>query len=214
MLKEVMVPQGVEIAQEGSNGSLVVKGPKGELRRLFSYPKVKIKLVSGMVAVESSDDRRRSKAFTGTFASHIKNMIDGVNKGYEARLKVIYSHFPVRIKSEGDVFTIENFLGEKKARAVKILPETEAKIEKDEIIVTGTDKEKVGTTASRIERLTHVTGFDRRVFSDGLYITQKPNVIGGEETVVVEESESAQEAQSEEKAGENSTEEKNAEKKE
>jgi len=184
MLKEVLIPDGVEVAKQGTN--IVVKGPKGELQRPLSHPSAGIKVEGGKVVVSSADERRRSKAMAGTFAAHIKNMVDGVSKGYEARLKVVYSHFPVRVNVEDGVVVIQNFIGGKKARRAEIYPETQVKVEKDVILITGTDKEKVGITAARIEGATKVTGVDRRVFSDGVYITQKPQVVGGEETPLME----------------------------
>ncbi len=172
LAKEVIIPEGVEIKQEGNE--IVVKGPKGELRRSFSHDQAKIVIREDKIVFDSGDGRRRSKAITGTFAALVNNMVKGVTSGYEARLKVVYSHFPVRLNVENGKLVIQNFLGEKKPRVAAILPETEVRIEKDMVIVTGIDKEKVGTTAARIENTAKVKGFDRRVFSDGVYITQKP----------------------------------------
>ena len=191
MLKEVTISQGVEVRKEGND--LVIKGPKGELRRDVKHPKVKIDIKGDSIVLDSVDDRRRSKAMTGTLAAHVKNMVDGVDRGYESRLRVVYSHFPVRLKAEGDSFIIENFLGEKKPRVAKIEPGTEVKVEKDDIIVTGIDKEKVGITASRIEQTTKVIGFDRRVFSDGAYITQKPTAVEESQKVEPQKEEQAKE---------------------
>jgi len=199
MIKEIFVPQGIEVSQEGQE--LVVKGPKGELRRKLSHPKVKVKISGSNTGFDSIDDRRRSKSMTGTFAAHLRNMINGVSKGYESRLKVIYSHFPVRIKAEGTKLIIENFLGEKRPRIANAMPGTEIRVEKDEIIVTGPDKEGVGITASRIERATHITGYDRRVFSDGIYITKKPAVVGGEAEAEVQKVSESEEQAEERKDG-------------
>jgi len=184
MIKEVAIPEGTEVRKEDNN--IVVKGPKGELIRTLKHSKIKINVKGNLVSLKSEDDRRRSKGILGTFAAHVQNMVNGVTHGYEARLKVVYSHFPVRIKAENNESVVENFVGEKKPRIAKILPDTEVKIEKDDVIVTGVDKEKVGITASRIERIAKVTGFDRRVFSDGIYITEKPKAIGGQDTVATE----------------------------
>jgi len=182
MLKEVPIPQGVDVRKEGK--SIVVRGSKGELTRTLSHPKVSINIKDDRLVLKSLDERRRSKAMAGTFAAHIKNMIYGVSRGYEARLRVVYRHFPVRMKAENNEFVIENFMGEKRPRIAKTLPDTVVKIDRDDIIVTGLDKEKIGITASRIEKITHITGYDKRVFSDGAYITQKPQPVGGEEELV------------------------------
>ena len=49
----------------------------------------------------------------GTLASHINNMIVGVTNGFEYRMKVVYSHFPIQLKVASDELIINNFLGER-----------------------------------------------------------------------------------------------------
>ena len=73
---------------------------------------------------------------------------------------------------------IRNFLGERSSRSAKILDGVEIKVEADKIRLSGADKEKVGQSAANIEQATHIKGYDRRVFQDGVYITQKPVAIG------------------------------------
>jgi large subunit ribosomal protein L6 len=109
----------------------------------------------------------------GTFASHITNMMKGVTEGFEYRMKVVYSHFPMQLKVEGDKLMIGNFLGEKKARSAKILGDTKVKASGDEVIVTGYNKEDVGQTAANIEQTTRIKRFDPRVFQDGIYTVEK-----------------------------------------
>ena len=64
-------------------------------------------------------------------------------------------------------------MGERNPRKARIVGQTKVDIKKDEIIVTGIDKEDVGQTSANIELATKVTGYDRRIFQDGCYITQK-----------------------------------------
>ena len=49
----------------------------------------------------------------------------------------------------------------------------EIKLNGDEIIVKGIDKETVGNIAGRIEQLTRITDRDRRKFQDGIFIIEK-----------------------------------------
>ncbi len=113
-------------------------------------------------------------AIARTFKAHIANMLKGVTEGFTYKLKVVYSHFPMTIKVQGDEVVIENFLGEKNPRRARILPGVNVKVMGgQEIIVEGIDKEAVGQTAANIEQATRITKWDRRVFQDGVYIVEK-----------------------------------------
>ena len=103
----------------------------------------------------------------------IRNMIEGVKEGFRYKLKIVYSHFPISVKVQGDKVIIENFLGEKAPRIAKIVGNTKVRVEKQDIIVEGPDIEEVGQTAANIEQATKIKGFDRRVFVDGIYIYEK-----------------------------------------
>jgi large subunit ribosomal protein L6 len=104
-------------------------------------------------------------------------MIIGVTKGFEYRLKIVYSHFPVTVKIEGDKALIHNFLGERQPRIAKIVRGSKVEVKGDEIKVSGIDIEAVGQTAANFEQATRIIGKDRRIFMDGIYITQKARAI-------------------------------------
>jgi len=169
--KTVEIPEGIEARQEGS--SVTIKGPKGELSRDFAHPKVSTETSGSAVRFKSLDDRKRTVALLGTFAAHVRNMITGVKSGWECRLKVVYSHFPVKVAVEGDGVAIQNFMGGRKPKKSMIVGQTKVDVNKDEIVVTGADKEDVGQTAANMELVTKVAKFDKRIFQDGIYITRK-----------------------------------------
>ncbi|EEB73825.1 50S ribosomal protein L6 [Thermococcus sp. AM4] len=169
--EEVEIPEGVEVTVEGN--TVKVKGPKGELERELKYPGVKIFTEDGKVVVYKEFPKKKDIAIARTFKAHIANMIKGVTEGFTYKLKVVYSHFPVTVKVQGDEVVIENFLGEKNPRRAKILPGVTVKVRGQEITVEGIDKEKVGQTAANIEQATRITKWDRRVFQDGIYIVEK-----------------------------------------
>jgi large subunit ribosomal protein L6 len=172
IVEKVKIPPSVSVSIEGK--LIRITGPKGELKRELKSPEVSIRKQNSNIIIETSEKRRRSKAIVGTFASHITNMIKGVVEGFECKLKIVYAHFPIQVKVEGDKVLIINFLGEKKPRKAQIVgKETKVKVTSDEIIVTGIDKEAVGQTAANIEQATRIKGYDPRVFQDGIYITVK-----------------------------------------
>ncbi len=170
--EEVPIPEGVSVEINGKE--VRVKGPKGEVARDFSFARsVRILKEDNKVIVESYFAKRKQKAVTYSIAAHIQNMIDGVTKGYRYKLKIIYSHFPVTVKVEGDRVVIENFLGEKAPRIAKIVGNVKVTVTKQDIIVEGVNIEEVGQTAANIERATKIKDLDRRVFVDGIYIYEK-----------------------------------------
>lgn len=169
--EEVEIPEGVEVTVE--NNVVKVKGPKGELERELKYPGVRIFTEDGKVVVYKEFPRKKDIAIARTFKAHIANMVNGVTEGFTYRLKVVYSHFPMTVKVQGDEVVIENFLGEKNPRMAKILPGVTVKVMGSEVIVEGIDKEAVGQTAANIEQATRITKWDRRVFQDGIYIVEK-----------------------------------------
>jgi len=175
MIKEIVIPEGTVVKFE--NNTINVTGPKGELSREITCLGVKVKTDKDRIVFESETDRRRIKALAGTWASHAKNMIDGVNHGFEAKLKIIYSHFPMKFSVEGKRVILGNFLGGRKNREIELRGDVEVKSQKDDITITGIDKEAVGQAASRIESMARVTGFDRRVFQDGIHLTQKTRIV-------------------------------------
>jgi len=168
MQKIVEIPEGVSVGLE--EGNLVVRGPKGELKRKFSG--VKLDVQEGK-AIFTSGERRKEKSLAGTWSAHLRNMIIGVTQEWEARLKVVYSHFPMKFNVEGNKLIIQNFMGERKARTAKIYDNAGVEVRKDEVVITGIDKEEVGQTAANIELATKVKGYDRRVFQDGCHLIQK-----------------------------------------
>merc|ERR1712139_217055 len=111
-----------------------------------------------------------------TFCSHVNNMMTGVSKKYEIKMRLVYSHFPinVNIANGGKTAEIRNFLGEKIVRTVDMLGDT--KIEKsaavkDEIILVGTDLELTSRSAALIHQSTLCKRKDIRKFLDGIYVT-------------------------------------------
>lgn len=170
--EEIKIPDGVQITVEGK--TIHVKGPKGEVSKLLSHPKLTLAVSGKIVSISClQSPNRKEKALMGTYKAHIKNMIKGVTQGYECTMKTVFSHFPIKSNVEGNQLVIQNFLGERFARRAEILDKIKVEVKGDVIIITGIDKEKVGQTAANIERATKVKNRDIRVFQDGIYITKR-----------------------------------------
>ena len=116
-----------------------------------------------MLRVECHFGKRKRLAAIRTCCSHVQNMITGVTKGYEYKMRLVYAHFPINVAIEDKVKKVEirNFLGEKIVRVVNMLPgvscERSAAV-KDELILTGNDIELVSRSSALIHQVRRAAG--------------------------------------------------------
>ena len=169
--RRVTIPTGVKVELTGP--LLKVSGPKGQLERSVRYPKITTSLEDDVLVFSTESDRKNVISMVGTYAAHANNMLIGVNQGFVYKMKVVYSHFPIQLKIQGNKLEINNFLGEKKARYARIEEGVNAKIGNDEIVLSSIDKELLGITSANIEYATKIRKRDPRIFQDGIYIIQK-----------------------------------------
>jgi len=170
-VRKIKIPGGVKASLDGMH--LRVTGPKGQLSRNVRFPQVTVTCDGNEVIISTESRRKEITAMVGTLEAHTKNMFRGVTEGFEYRMKVVFSHFPIQLKLQGSRLEIANFLGEKKARQARIEQGVTAKVGNDEVVLTGIDRELVGTTAANIEHATHIRDRDPRVFQDGIYMVQR-----------------------------------------
>ena len=167
----VTLPTGVRGQLEGTK--VTITGPKGTLVKEFKPGHYTIAMHGEKITVACNYPRRKDRAMVGTVEGIINSMAEGVTKGFEYKLQVNYSHFPMNVSVAGDKVIIKNFLGEKFPRESKIAKGVKVEVKAMEITVTGSDCEKVGQTAKNIVLATKVGRRDPRIFGDGIFITSK-----------------------------------------
>lgn len=172
-LQKIKIPEGVSVE---INEEVKVKGQKGEVARKLAHPRIKIRKEGGEIVIEAAQLTKRERALMGTFVSHINNMIEGVTQGFEYKLKVVFSHFPITVKVQGKEILVENYLGEKIPRKTSIIGSCTVRAKGQEISIFGANLEEVGQTAANLEQLTRAKNRDRRVFQDGIYIIEKAGI--------------------------------------
>jgi large subunit ribosomal protein L6 len=172
--KELTIPEGVKVELDDKTGTISVTGPQGSLSRSFSNPKIKLEFKNNVISLFSKFPRKKDNALIGTWVAHIQNMITGVTQGFEFKMKIVYSHFPIKTHVKDDEIIIENFLGEKQPRKAKMVGDTKVKVSGDQIVVNGTDIESTGQSVANIERATKIKKYDPRVFQDGIYLVEHP----------------------------------------
>lgn len=168
---DIEMPEGITCRREGD--TLVISGKKDENRREFKHHRVSMNVEKGKVQIYCRLPSIKEKALCGTWSAHVRNMIKGIEEGFEYELKVVYAHFPIKTSVKGEAFVIENFLGERFPRTARIMPGVDVKTKGDQVLVSGANIESVGQTAVNIELATKIRGYDPRVFQDGIYIVRK-----------------------------------------
>ena len=169
--KELKIPEGATVTIE--NKKVKVSGEKGNLEKTFKLKEIKIEKADDKIKVSSESERRKVKSLVGTVLAHIRNMMTGVIKGYSCKLKVVYSHFPVTVKIEGEKVFAQNFLGERTPRVAKIVGNAKVEVKGQDITITGIDIDEVSQTSGNLEQATRIIGYDRRRFPDGIFLVSK-----------------------------------------
>ncbi|MBT4258095.1 50S ribosomal protein L6 [archaeon] len=171
LFQEIEIPEGVEITL--NDGEVAVKGKEGELKRTFNVARIIFEKKDNKIIIGNKKATKTEKKLMNSITAHIKNMILGVQNKFEYKLKICFSHFPFTVDIQGNVATIKNFLGEKINRKCIIPKDADVKINKQEITVTAINKEIAGQAAANFENATKIRNRDKRVFQDGIYITEK-----------------------------------------
>ena len=167
----VQLPEGVTASLEGR--TLSIKGKLGEAKKHFDKVNVNVSVEGGKVVITPFSTKKKDNVIVNTVASLLNNMVTGVTKGFTYRLKVVYAHFPITVKTKGNQILIENFVGERSPRVAEIVGSCKVSIDGDDIIVKGVSVEDVGQTSANVELATKVKRKDQRIFLDGVYIYQK-----------------------------------------
>lgn len=145
--REITIPEKTEVSVAGD--VFVVKGPKGALERKFRPGEIALKVENQNATFSLVKTNKQTQALWGTYASHLKNMIKGVNQGFEKKLILE----GVGYKSQVTGSKLVLALGFSHPVEVPIPAGLEVKAEKNLISVTGIDKELVGSFAAKVRSL-------------------------------------------------------------
>lgn len=143
----VIIPAGTEAKLVGTTFS--VKGPKGSLSRDFTGPVTLHINGNEITFTPNKEGDRTINALWGTYASHVKNMVIGVNEGYTKKLVLE----GVGFKSDVLGTTLNLALGFSHPVKVTIPAGITVTAEKNNITITGIDKELVGSFTASIRAM-------------------------------------------------------------
>lgn len=165
------IPSGISCEFEGN--LLNCKKGSLSLSRTIIIPAVKIKIDNNKIVFSCEKGNKNQLKFIRANIAHIKNIFNGLGEKYIYKLQACNVHFPMTLKVESNKLIINNFLGEKVPRYAKILPGVEVEVKGQIITVSSADRELAGQTSANIEKATKVRNRDRRIFQDGIYLTEK-----------------------------------------
>lgn len=126
-------------------GVLTVKGSKGTLTKRV-HPSIAITLADNGALVTAKDRSRLARVLTGTYASHVRNMVQGVETPYVKKLILEGVGYRVELKGKELVFTV----GFSHPVALGIPEDVAATVEKNAITLTSVSKESVGQFAANV----------------------------------------------------------------
>ncbi|MGI0083215.1 MAG: 50S ribosomal protein L6 [Nitrosopumilaceae archaeon] len=165
------VPENVKVSLV--KRMLRVEGPLGKTRKDFKKIPVDLQVDGKNVIIKSLGVRKKDYAIFNTAQSIIKTLIEGVQKGYTLKMKIVYAHFPITVKVKDGNILVENFQGERAPRVSKIHGDTKVVAKGDDVILTGPVLTDVSQTAASLQQNTKVKNKDHRVFLDGIYLFEK-----------------------------------------
>ena len=176
-IARVTIPPGAKLASGAQR--VTAEGPKGKVVRSFPSDVLELTLESGEVVLrlKVASTRKRSKALLHAWEAHVRNLVGGVTRGVEARMKIVAAHFPMKVQVKDSTVLIENFLGEKFPRSASLVPGVSASVDGDIVTLRGADVELVGQSAANIERATKIRDYDPRVFQDGIYLIERAHLL-------------------------------------
>lgn len=140
--KPVTLPSGV--TAEYKDNVLKVKGSKGELT-LDVHPKVNLAIENNEITVSvAKPDHKQERALWGLFRALINNMVVGVTTGFTKVLEINGVGYKAALNGTKLVLN----LGYSHPIEMEVPKGLEAKIEKNVITITGSDRQLVGQFAA------------------------------------------------------------------
>ena len=142
--KAVVVPAGVTASVEGQ--TVTMKGPKGALQ--FVVPDdIIVKMDKGAIKVDPRSETKRALAMWGTSRTLVSNLIAGVTKGFETKLEITGVGYRATVQGKN----LQIALGISHD-VIYPIPDgiAIATPKPTEIVVSGTNKQKVGQVAAEI----------------------------------------------------------------
>lgn len=145
--RPINIPSDVKVTLDGK--VITVKGPKGELKQEI-HPLVKVNIEDNVITLSvGNPENKAEKAMWGLFGSLIYNMVIGVTTGFEKKLLVNGIGFKVSLAQS----KLKMSLGFSHDIIFDVPSDVKVEVEKNQITVSGIDKQRVGQVAAQVRKL-------------------------------------------------------------
>lgn len=145
--RPIAIPQGVQVNVTGSVAT--VKGPKGELTRDFSALKVGLRKDKELFVDQKGPHGSADPAKWGLAHALLRSMVKGVSEGFTKTLEVHGVGYRAAVAGK----TLKLELGFSHDVEVPLPQGIEAKVQKNQIILTGFNAEQLGDFAAKVRAL-------------------------------------------------------------
>jgi len=179
------VPEGVKVTIKSR--IINVEGPRGKLVKDLGHIAVNFsQQKKNIIRMEIHHGSRKGVATLRTVRTLINNLIIGVTKGFLYKMRYVYAHFPINVNLETNKETglveveIRNFIGQKIVKRITMRKGVEVEVstaQKDELILKGNSLEDVSQCAADIQQDCKVRNKDIRKFLDGIYVSERGNIV-------------------------------------
>lgn len=170
--ESLALPESAQIVFE--NDVLTLSQSGTTLTRTIAVPATLITLKGTTLTFHAPKGNKMQFKGIKSQLAHVKNMIRGLKEKYTYKLEACNVHFPMTLKVEAGKLVITNFLGEKTPRYALLPAGVDVVIKGTTLTITSPNREQAGQAVSVIEAATKVRKRDRRVFQDGIFLTERP----------------------------------------
>ena len=171
--KPITIPAGVDVTIAGQ--SVSVKGPKGSLSFTIVEP-ITVSKEDTTIVVARPDDSRTARSLHGMSRTMVSNLLEGVTNGYSKTINIVGVGYKVTEKGKD----LEFALGYSHPIAFPAPGGITFKVESPtKLIVSGIDKQLVGETTAKIQKLRKADPYKGKgLHLDGARIRRKQGKTG------------------------------------
>lgn len=150
--KIIELPKGVTLSV-GSDNTVTVKGPKGELKQQIDRD-ITVTVNENVVEFKRPTDQIRHRALHGLYRALVNNLVNGVTNGFKKELELVGVGF--KAANQGNVLDLSlgyshNIIFEV-PKELKVST-TQEKGDNPRIFLEGIDKQLLGQVAAKIRSL-------------------------------------------------------------